>query len=120
MDDIILQSLNKVSDILGNYYRENVYQNALILELRKNGLTCQTEVVINILYNNVYVGFERADIVIYDGENKICRILELKSQTSKISSKEINQLRNYLNNTSCPKGYVVNFYEKLNINSVEA
>ena len=120
MDDIILNSLNKVSDKLGNYYRENVYQNALILELRKNGLICQTEVIINILYDNIYVGFERADIVIYNKENKIFRILELKSQTSKISNKEINQLRSYLNNTGCSKGYVVNFYEKLNINLVDA
>jgi hypothetical protein len=64
------------------------------------------------------VGFERADIVIYNSSKQIIRILELKSQTSKISTKEEKQLGRYLISLDCSAGYVVNFYDTLEIKKV--
>ena len=121
IDEQILDCINTVSSELGNFYREAIYQNALVLELQCRGIICQTEVVVDIKYKGVYVGFERADIVIYNSFNfnKILRILELKSQTSKISTKEEKQLSRYLINLDCPKGYVVNFYDSLEIKVVD-
>ena len=115
MDDILIDCIRCVEKNLGNHYRENIYQNALYIELNMRGYLVQTEVIVPVFYRNVYVGFERADVVIYDNSGKIVSILELKSQTSKLGTKEINQLRKYLINLNCDSGILVNFYENLQI-----
>jgi len=115
----ILECIKTVEKELGNHYRENIYQFALYIELNLNGYLVQTEVMIPIYYKGVYVGFERADIVIYNQEGKIQYILELKSQNSRLASKEIMQLRKYLKNTGCEIGILVNFYESLEIIKVD-
>jgi len=115
----ILECIHTVEKELGNHYRENIYQFALYIELNLNGYLVQTEVMIPIYYKGVYVGFERADIVIYNQEGKIQYILELKSQNSRLASKEITQLRKYLKNTCCEIGILVNFYESLEIIKVD-
>lgn len=115
----ILKCIHTVEKELGNHYRENIYQFALYIELNLNGYLVQTEVMIPIYYKGVYVGFERADIVIYNQEGKIQYILELKSQNSRLASKEITQLRKYLKNTGCEIGILVNFYESLEIIKVD-
>ena len=119
IDEQILDCINTVSTEMGNYYREAIYQNALVLELQSKGIICQTEVVVDIKYKGIYVGFERADVVIYNDTNQIVRILELKSQTSKISTKEEKQLGRYLISLNCSTGYVVNFYDTLEIKKVD-
>ena len=118
VDEQILDCIKTVSSELGNFYRETIYQNALMLELQSRGIICQTEVVVDIKYKGIYVGFERADIVIYNSSKQIIRILELKSQTSKISTKEEKQLGRYLLSLDCSIGYVVNFYDTLEIKRV--
>tara|TARA_Y100000992_G_scaffold235883_1_gene166718 strand:- start:73 stop:444 length:372 start_codon:yes stop_codon:yes gene_type:complete len=112
----IIECIRTVNKQLGNYYKENIYQYALYVELNLKGFLVQTEVIIPILYKGVYVGFERADIVIYDPE--FTYILELKSQNSRLSSKEVTQLRKYLNNMNCEKGILINFFESLEIMEV--
>jgi len=118
IDEQILDCIKTVSSELGNFYRETIYQNALMLELKSRNIVCQSEVVVDIRYKDIYVGFERADIVVYDDKNKIIRILELKSQTNKISNKEEKQLSRYLMSLNCLKGYVINFYDILEIKEV--
>ena len=111
---LILECIRKVNDNLGNYYKENIYQNALIIELSKCEYTVMSEVIVPIVYNGHTVGHERADIFIYKNDQLIC-ILELKSQNSKIGNKELHQLIKYLNNVDCHQGYLINFYEKIEI-----
>jgi len=115
----ILECVHIVVNELGNHYKENIYQFALYIELNLRGYLIQTEVIIPIHYKGVYVGFERADIVIYDKTGKIEYILELKSQNSRLASKEIMQLRKYLKNTGCSNGMLINFYETLEIIKVD-
>ena len=115
----IIECIKTVDKQLGNHYRENIYQFALYTELNLNGFLVQTEVIIPIFYKGIYVGFERADIVIYNSSMQIIRILELKSQTSKISTKEEKQLGRYLLSLDCSIGYVVNFYDTLEIKKVD-
>lgn len=110
--------IREVKTILGNYYKENIYQSALIIELLKNGYICVGEVIVPIFYKNVYVGFERADIVIYDNSGEVVFILELKSQVCKLGNKETYQIKKYLNNLNCETGILVNFYEDLDIKFV--
>ena len=111
----VLDCIKKVNIELGDYYKENIYQEALNIEFRGIGLASGTEVVVPIHYKGIYVGFERADIVIYDkvGDNEpyAIMIIELKSQNSKLTNKEIVQLKKYLNNLKCETGILVNFYE---------
>lgn len=118
MFDQIKYSIDSVDKELGNYYKENVYQSALAAELQMKGIIIQTEVIVPILYKNINVGYERADIVVYN-KNSIYTIIELKSQNSRISTKEINQLRKYLNNLGCESGILVNFYDNLEIYLVD-
>ena len=115
----IIECIKTVDKQLGNHYRENIYQFALYIELNLNGFLVQTEVMIPILYKGVYVGFERADIAIYNSEGELEYILELKSQNSRLASKEITQLRKYLKNTACSNGLLINFYENLEIIKVD-
>jgi len=111
----VLDCIKKVNIELGDYYKENIYQEALNIEFRGLGLASGTEVVVPIHYKGIYVGFERADIVIYDkvGDNEpyAIMIIELKSQNSKLTNKEIVQLKKYLKNLKCETGILVNFYE---------
>ena len=109
----IVDCIKNVEYILGNHYKENIYQFALYTELNLRGYMVQTEVIVPVYYKSVYVGFERADLVIYNKDTTIMCILELKSQNSRLGNKEINQLRKYLNNTSTEYGILVNFYESL-------
>jgi GxxExxY protein len=114
----LIECLKKVNSTLGNYYKENVYQAALSVELNLAGILFQNEVVLPIKYKGVCVGYERADIVIYSKECDPEFIIELKSQNTKLSSKEINQLRKYITNLNCKNGLLVNFYENVEIISV--
>jgi GxxExxY protein len=116
--DKIIECLKKVNSTLGNYYKENVYQAALSVELNLAGILFQNEVVLPIKYKGVCVGYERADIVIYSKDCNPEIIIELKSQNTKLSSKEINQLRKYITNLSCKNGLLVNFYDNIEIISV--
>lgn len=109
----IVDCIKTVEYILGNNYKENIYQFALYTELNLRGYMVQTEVIIPVYYKSVYVGFERADLIIYNKDASIMCILELKSQNARVGTKEINQLRKYLNNTSTDYGILVNFYENL-------
>lgn len=118
MQEHLINSIKEVDKCLGNYYRENIYQSALLTELQLTGYLVQSEVIVPIIYKGVNVGFERADIVVYK-DSKIEYILELKSQSTRISSKEINQLRKYLLNLNCDKGILVNFYDRLEIYEVD-
>jgi GxxExxY protein len=115
MDEILIECIRCVENELSNYYKENIYQNSLYIELNVRGYLVQTEVIVPVFYKNVYVGFERADIVVFDKSGNIIKVLELKSQTSRIGTKEINQLRKYLINLNCESGILVNFYDKLEI-----
>jgi len=109
--DDVIKCIRNVNNELGDYYKENIYQTALYIELCNYNYRCGTEVVVPIFYKNVYVGFERADIVIYDKDGLISLIIELKSQSTKLMQKETGQLKKYLKNLKCETGILVNFYE---------
>lgn len=111
----IVECLNNVNKTLGNYYKENVYQAALCVELNLAGILFQSEVVLPIKYKGICIGYERADIVIYSKEGIPEFIIELKSQNTKLSSKEVNQLKKYIKNLNCNNGLLVNFFDDIEI-----
>ena len=70
----IIECAYKVHNTLGFGFLEHVYQNALLIELEKNGLQAKKEVPIKVFYEEKIVGDYIADIIV---EGKV--ILELKS-----------------------------------------
>ena len=87
----------------GPGYLEEVYKNALMVELEAAGLRAEKEVPIAVTYKGVQVGDYRADIVV---ENRL--ILELKAVVALNAAHEA-QLVNYLTATGIDDGLLINF-----------
>jgi GxxExxY protein len=103
LTDQIINAFYHVYNDLGYGFLENVYQNALIIELNKAGLTGEKQKQIRVFYQNEIVGDYKADIVVND-----IVILELKSVDHLIQQHE-NQLINYLKATNIEVGLLLNF-----------
>ena len=95
-----------ILDELGSSYKEHIYVNAMCIHLRNENYLFQTEVIVPINYKGVQLGYERADIVIYE---PIQCILEFKAQTQTLSKKEVNQLLKYMKNSNINNGILINF-----------
>ncbi|MBN1634489.1 MAG: GxxExxY protein [Ignavibacteria bacterium] len=102
----IIKAFYEVHRILGYGFLEKVYKNALFYELTSNGLSCEKEKQINVLYKDIIAGDYFADIVV---ENKV--ILELKVG-DKILPEYEYQLMNYLRASEIEVGYVLLFGQK--------
>ena len=99
----IIKSYFKVYNTLGYGFLEKVYENALAIELRKNGLEVICQYPISVLYESEIVGDYYADIIV----NNIV-IIELKA-TKEISDDNECQLINYLKATNIELGLLMNF-----------
>ena len=88
---------------LGGGFLEKVYENALLTELRLQGLQAETQVPVTVQYKNEIAGEYFADVVV---EQTV--ILELKAQ-SKLSKANEAQLLNYLKATGIQVGMLINF-----------
>jgi len=99
----IIGSAFIVSNILGAGFLEKVYENSLLIELRKSGLKVEQQKAINVYYDNVLVGEYISDLFV---EDKI--IVELKA-IKRIDEIHHAQLMNYLK--ACKKrfGLILNF-----------
>ena len=99
----VIECSKNIRRHLGPGYLESVYKNAMLVELKKNGLSYEVEKPINVFYDDVLVGEFMADIVV----EKIL-ILELKAVQSLHMAHEI-QLVNYLTATGVDNGLLINF-----------
>ncbi len=100
---IVIECAKSIRRQLGPGFLENVYKNAMIIELRKRHLTYETEQPIHVLYDDIIVGNFKADIVV---ERQL--ILELKATQSLCIANEV-QLVNYLTATGVDSGLLINF-----------
>jgi GxxExxY protein len=105
----IIKCAYTVHKSLGFGFLENVYQNALMIELANADLNAEKEKKIQVIYNEQVVGDYVADIVV---ENKI--ICELKS-TKEINPAHEAQLVNYLKATGMEVGLLINFGEQVKV-----
>ncbi len=102
-----------VHKALGPGLLESAYQNALCLELDRQGLSYEKEVVVTVQYMGVNVGPGfRADIIV---ENEV--LLELKS-IEKVAKIHFKQLLTYLKLTRLTKGLLLNFGQERMIEGV--
>lgn len=99
----IIKSYFKVYNTLGYGFLEKVYENAIAIELRKNGLEVKSQQLIKVLYESEIVGEYFADIVV----NGVV-VIELKA-VKEISEVHECQLVNYLRATNIELGLLLNF-----------
>ena len=99
----IIAAFYAVYNQLGYGFLEKVYQNALILELRKSRLNVQQQVRIEVCYEEHPVGEYFADLLVEDQV-----IVEIKAADTLLPAYE-NQLVNYLKATRLEVGLLLNF-----------
>jgi GxxExxY protein len=99
----IIKAFYNVYNSLGYGFLEKVYENAMLIELRKLGLNVQKQVPIKVFYDEQLVGQYFADIIV---EETI--IVELKAAEGLREEHEF-QLINYLKATELEIGLLMNF-----------
>ena len=104
--NLIIRAFYNVYNNLGYGFLEKVYENSMIIELRKLGLNCTKQYPISVFYDNTVVGEYFADIIV---EN--CIILELKAAENLCDEHEC-QLVNYLKASDIEVGLLLNFGKK--------
>jgi len=92
-----------VANKLGAGFLEKVYENSLLIELRKNGLKAENQKPVNVYYDQTIVGEYFADIFV---ENEI--IIELKA-IKHLDDVHKSQLMNYLKASNKRFGLLINF-----------
>ena len=98
---------------LGYGFLEKVYENALMILFKENGIKAEQQVPIKVFFHEQIVGEYIADILV---EN--CIILELKAQDKIVESHKAQTL-NYLKATGLKLAILLNFgkykleYERL-------
>jgi len=102
----IIEVFYKVYNQLGYGFLEKVYENAMMLEFKEDGIPSVSQYPIQVLYRNEVVGEYCADILV---ASKV--IVEIKA--GKCLAKEHEaQLLNYLKATYIEVGLLLNFGTK--------
>ena len=99
----IIACAYRVHNVLGTGFLEKVYENAMMIELRKEGLQVHQQHNIPVYYEGQLVGDYFADIVV---EGEI--IVELKAVEHLAKIHEV-QLVNYLKGINQEIGLLINF-----------
>ncbi|MDB5275660.1 MAG: GxxExxY protein [Ferruginibacter sp.] len=64
--DLIIKCFYKVYNELGFGFLEKVFENAMLIELRANGLIASKQVPVEVFYEGILVGSYFADIIVED------------------------------------------------------
>ena len=99
----ILATCFEVLNELGAGFLESVYEKALVIALKENGLEAKAQAPIEVIFRGQTVGQFYADILV---ENKI--IVELKA-VSHLLPEHKAQVINYLKSSGIEVGLLVNF-----------
>ncbi len=102
----IIKAFYQVYNTLGYGFLEKVYENAMLIELKKLGLTAIPQSPIKVYYEEQIVGEYFADILV--NEKVIVKIKSAKSLTEGNEA----QLLNYLKATDIEVGLLLNFGPK--------
>ncbi len=93
----------KVHNALGSGFLEKVYENALRIELEKQGLRVRQQQPISVVYEGQIVGEYYANLWV---DERV--VLELKATQTLVKEHEV-QLVNYLTATRTDHGLLLNF-----------
>ncbi|WP_209332792.1 GxxExxY protein [Lunatimonas salinarum] len=104
--DGIISAFYKVYSTLGYGFLEQVYENAMFLELVKAGYSVERQKSIRVFYEGEQVGYYIADMIVNDAV-----IIEIKAMEGLVVQHEY-QLINYLRATDIEVGLLINFGKK--------
>jgi GxxExxY protein len=99
----ILGAAFKVQNTLGAGFLEKVYENALSIELRKYGLSVESQKAFPVRYEGTVVGDYQADLVV---SAKV--VIECKA-VNNLDPVHEAQLMNYLKASGLRVGLLINF-----------
>lgn len=102
----IIKCYYSTYNTLGFGFLEKVYENALLIELRKEGLKCNAQHPVEVHYDGLKMGQYFADIIINN-----CVIIEIKAAEA-ICEEHEAQLTNYLKATDIEVSLLLNFGKK--------
>ncbi len=103
LSERILGAAFKVHNTLGAGFLEKVYENALVHELRKDGIAVEQQRAIQVKYDGILVGVYQADLIV-DG-----RVLVECKAVSSFDPVHEAQLLNYMRATGIRVGLLLNF-----------
>ncbi len=95
-----------VHRVLGPGFLESIYQNSLLIRLRKVGIDAESGKPLPVKFEGEVVGTFQTDIVV---EGRL--LLELKAVSALVAAHEV-QLVNYLTATRLKVGLLLNFGAK--------
>ena len=106
-DDILTQTIigcaYKIHNALGPGFLEKIYENALLIELKKAGICPKQQEPIRVCYDGQIIGDYCADLYIDED-----LIIEVKAVQALVKAHEA-QLVNYLTATGINNGLLINF-----------
>ena len=102
----IIKVFYRVYNALGYGFLEKVYENAMMIEIKKEGLPAIQQSPINVIYSDQIVGQYFADIIV---DEKV--IVEIKAKKC-LMPDDSAQLLNYLKATDKEIGLLINFGPK--------
>jgi GxxExxY protein len=102
----IIKFFYRVYNILGYGFLEKVYENAMMIEFRAEGVPAISQYPIEVTYQGEIVGEYYADILVDD---KV--VVEIKA-TRALATEHKAQILNYLRATDIEVGLLLNFGPK--------
>lgn len=101
--DLIIKAFYNVYNKLGYGFLEKVYENGMMIELKRLGLNAEKQKQLKVFYDEFEIGEYYADIIVND-----CVIVELKAAEA-ICPEHEAQLVNYLKASDIEVGLLLNF-----------
>jgi GxxExxY protein len=99
----IIKAFYDVYNELGHGFLEKVYENAMVIQLRKQGLAVRQQAPIKVYFDGQIVGVYFADLLV---DNKV--IVEIRVAAALCEEHEA-QLLHYLKATEIDVGLLLNF-----------
>ena len=93
----------EVINELGHGLREKSYENALVVELKRNNILFSQQRIYRVFYKNVHIDDYIPDLLVNDEV-----IVEIKV-VENICDEHIGQVINYLKISGCTLGLILNF-----------
>ena len=93
----------KVHSELGNGFQEVIYQRSLAIEMRKQNISFEREMSMNIFYDGIKVGTRRVDFFVED-----TIMVEIKA-VIELQDVHLAQAMNYCQAYNLPIGLLINF-----------
>ncbi|WP_054694993.1 GxxExxY protein [Syntrophomonas palmitatica] len=108
----IIACAYKVHNTLGAGFLEKVYENALKIELEREGFLTEKQKAITVYYEEIPVGEYYTDLLVDE-----MLIIEIKVAAA-IDKAHESQLINYLKATGIKLGLLINFGTRVNVRRI--